>query len=170
MTGSSGTFPQPGTDPERVAVINLLRRIRSSRLGRREIPAATAWQVIGWWEARRIPFNMIVGVAGAISGAAVLCIGLVGELVFGVPFGLPDPPIFAVAAVVLYALGANVCFAGGWMAELIVRRTWPDESDRFGTLSFTLGLVFAVVVTLLPPVVLVGSVALYGLLRAIGAV
>ena len=151
-------------------LISLLRRIRSSRLGRREIAAATAWQVIGWWEARRIPFNLIVGAAGTVSAAAILGIGVVGELAFGIPFGLPDPPIFAVAAVVVYALGANVCFAGGWIAELIVRRAWPDESDRFGTLSFTLGLVFAVVVTLLPPVLLVASVALYGVLRAVGAV
>lgn len=152
-----------------MALINLLRRLRSSRLGRREIPAATAWQVIGWWEARRIPFNVIVGMAGAASGVAILCIAVAGEIFFGVPFGMPDPPIFAVAAVIVYVLGANVCFAGGWIAELIVRRTWPDESDRFGTLSFTLGLAFAVVVTLLPPVLLVAAVALYGLLRAAGA-
>ena len=153
-----------------LSVINLLRRIRSSRLGRREIPAATAWQVIGWWEARRIPFNLIVGMAGAVSGVAILCIAVAGEIFFGVPFGMPDPPILAVAAVVVYALGANVCFAGGWIAELTVRRAWPDESDRFGTLSFTLGLVFAVVVTLLPPILLGASVALYGLLWAVGAV
>lgn len=141
--------------------------MRSSRLGRRENPASSAWQAIGWWEARRIPFNIIVGAAGAVSGIALLAMGLVGELLFNVPFGLPDPPIFAVVAVVFYAVAANVCFTGGWVAELIVRRTWPNESDGFATLSFTLGLGFAVVVTLLPPVIIGGLAVFYGLARAI---
>lgn len=141
--------------------------MRSSRLGRRENPASSAWQAIGWWEARRIPFNIIVGAAGAVSGIALLAMGLVGELLFNVPFGLPDPPIFAVVAVVFYAAAANVCFTGGWVAELIVRRTWPNESDGFATLSFTLGLGFAVVVTLLPPVIIGGLAVFYGLARAI---
>ena len=113
-----------------MSIFNLLRRLRSSRLGRREIPAETVWQVIGWWEARRIPFNVIVGAAGAASGAAIVVMGVLGELLFDAPFGLPDPPIFALVAVVFYAVAANVCFAGGWIAELVVRHTWPDESER----------------------------------------
>ena len=96
--------------------------------------------------------------------------GLVGELLLNMPFGLPDPPIFAVVAVVFYAVAANVCFTGGWVAELIVRRTWPNESDGFATLSFTLGLGFAMVVTLLPPVLIGGLAVFYGLPRAIGMI
>ena len=151
-----------------MSIFNLLRRLRSSRLGRREIPAETVWQVIGWWEARRIPFNVIVGAAGAASGAAIVVMGVLGELLFDAYFGLPDPPIFALVAVVFYAVAANVCFAGGWIAELVVRHTWPDESERLATLSFTLGLAFAVVVTLMPPVIVAALAALYGVARVIG--
>lgn len=143
------------------SIVTLLQRLRVSRLGRRERPASSAWQVIGWWEARRIPFNLIVGVAGVASGTALLGMGLVSELLFDVPMGIPDPPILAIAAIVFYAVAANVCFTGGWMAELVVRRTWPHEAEGVATLSFTLGLVFAVAVTLLPPVI-VGALGILG--------
>ena len=151
-----------------LTAVTLLRRIRSSRLGRRETPASSAWQVIGWWEARRILFNIAVGVTGSAAGAAILGMAVVGELLFAVPFGLPDPPILAIIAVVFYAVAANVCFTGGWVAELIVRRTWPGESEALATLSFTLGLVFAVVVTLLPAVFVAALAVLYSVLRTIG--
>jgi hypothetical protein len=131
-------------------LVNTLRWIRTSALGRRDASAASAWHVIGWWESRRIPFNLIVGAAGILTSGAILVIALVGERLFGVPFGLPDPPIFAILGVVFFAAAANVCYTGGWIAELIVRRAWPDQSDMFGTLTFTLGLPFAVVVTLAP--------------------
>ena len=151
-----------------LSIFRLLQRIRASRLGRREPPASSAWQAIGWWEARRIPFNLIVAATGALSGAALVAIGVAGELLFGIPFGLPDPPFLLFAAVAFYAVGANVCFTGGWVAELVVRRTWPDESDRLATLTFTLGVAFAVVVTLIPPIGTAALLVLYGLARAFG--
>ena len=124
--------------------------------------------MIGWWEARRISFNLIVGLAGAVSGAALAVMALVGELLFDVPIGIPDPPILAVAAIVFYGVAANVCFTGGWIAELIVRRTWPSEAEGLATLSFTLGVVFAVVVTLLPPVIVGGLAILGGVAQMLG--
>jgi len=70
--------------------------------------------------------------------------------------------------VAAFAGGANVCYTGGWLAELIVKRAWPEESRSFGTLAFTLGVPFAIVVTLLPAL-LIGGVALaYGFARWLG--
>lgn len=149
-------------------LVNALRWIRSSALGRRKAPAESAWQVIGWWESRRIPFNLIVGATGIVSSGAILAIALVSERLFGVPFGLPDPPIFAILGVVFFAVAANVCYTGGWMAEVIVRRTWPDQSEMFGTLTFTLGLPFAVVVTLAPAFLIGGLAAAIGFASWLG--
>jgi len=81
---------------------------------------------------------------------------------------MPDPPVIAVVGAVLFVLGANACYTGGWIGELLVRRAWPDQSEQFGTLMFTLGLGFAVVVTLLPAVLIGGMAFLFGLARAMG--
>lgn len=62
----------------------------------------------------------------------------------------------------LYGIAANVFFIGGWLAELIVRKIWPLEADRFATLSFFLGLIFSVALTLTPAIV-VSAAGIFGL-------
>jgi hypothetical protein len=149
-------------------LVGTLRRIRSSSLGRRDSRAESAWQVVRWWEARRIAFNLLVGTAGIITAVIMLTTAAISERLLGEPIGMPDPPIFAVLGAVAFVVGANVCYTGGWVAELLVRRAWPDQSEQFGTLTFTLGLPFAVVVTLLPAA-LVSLVAIgVGLARWFG--
>ncbi len=93
---------------------------------------------------------------------------LISERFLGEPIGMPDPPVIAVVGAVLFVLGANACYTGGWVGELLVKRAWPDQSEQFGTLMFTLGLVFAVVVTLIPAVLISGSAVAFGLARALG--
>ena len=149
-------------------LIRTLRRVRSSALGSRSSPTRSAWQVIAWWEARRIPFNLIVGVTGILTSSVFLTTAFISERLFGVPIGMPDPPIFAVLGVVVFAVGANVCYTGGWIVELIVRRAWPDQSEQFGTLTFTLGLLIAVVVTLVPAGLISGTAVLFALARWLG--
>jgi hypothetical protein len=141
----------------------LLSRIRASDLCHRDTPMPTAWQAIGWWEARRVAFNLIVGSAGTISSVLVGVVGLGSYFLFDSDFGVPDPPLFALFAVVIYAIMANVCYTGEWVAELVIRKAWPDQADRFASLSLALGVVFAVVLTLSPGVV-VGAVGLFGLI------
>lgn len=131
-------------------IIHALQRLRESKLVRRDCPLATMWQVIGWWEARRLIFNIVVGACGVVTCLTVLLIAVVGDSLFGIPLGLPDPPIFALIAVILYGIMANVCYTGGWVVELLVRKAWPQESESFATLAFALGLVFATFLTILP--------------------
>ena len=110
------------------------------------------WAVVGWWEARRIPFNLIVGATGVVTACLILVVALVSERWLGIPIGLPDPPVFVIFGVIAFAVAANVCYTGGWVAEWLVRKAWPTESERIGPISFALGIVFAVVVTLSPSV------------------
>jgi hypothetical protein len=143
-------------------IARLLRAIRSSGMVRRDLTRDTTWAIIGWWEARRIPFNLIVGATGALTSVAIVIMGLAYESLARMPvFFFPDPPLFIIVLVVLYAIAANVCYTGGWIMELLIRHTWPDESPGIGTLSFTLGVVFAVIITLLP-------IPLFALLLALG--
>jgi hypothetical protein len=141
----------------------LVSRIRASSFCQRDTPISTAWQAIGWWETRRVAFNLIIGSAGAISSVLVGVVGLGSYFLFDSDVGVPDPPLFALFAVVIYAIMANVGYTGGWVAELVIRKAWPEQADRFAALSLSLGIVFSVVLTLSPGVV-AGAVGLFGLI------
>ncbi len=113
-----------------------LARLRASLLCARDTPLSSAREIIGWWESRRIPFNLVVGTTGIVSCIVIGIVGLGSSILFNSEFGLPDPPLFAVAGFFIYAIIANIYFTGGWLLELAVRRIWPLEADRFATLSF----------------------------------
>jgi hypothetical protein len=143
---------------------NIFARLRASDLCRRDIPITSAWDTIGWWETRRVPYNLIVGATGVVSCIVVAIVAAGSYFLFDSDFGMPNPPLFAVFAVLLYGIAANICFTGGWLAELIVRKVWPSQVDRFSTLSFSLGLIFSILLTLTPAIVVgaTGGFALAG--------
>ena len=125
-------------------------RLRSSPLFRRESPATTARDAIGWWESRRIPYNLIVGCAGILSCIAAGVVAVISVNLYPNDAGIPDPPIFILFGIILYGIIANILYTGGWVVELLIRKAWPREADRFATLSFASGLVFSVLLTLTP--------------------
>lgn len=142
------------------ALLAQLQRLVSSRFFSRNVTNPGVWQTIGWWEVRRVPYNLLVGAAGVITCAVCFVTALVCEHFLGDPIGLPDPPIFAFFGILAYGIMANVCYTGGWIAELMVQKLWPGQSDSFGRISFFLGLIFSIVLTLVPG----------GLIAAIGTV
>ena len=84
---------------------------------------------------------------------------------FGEPLGLPDPPIVAVLAVLGYGVGANVCFTGGWVVEIIARKIWPEKVGAFAQISFAFGMVFSLLLTLAPAALFTGLLIVRLLLR-----
>jgi hypothetical protein len=142
--------------------VNIFARIRFSTLGRRDIPASTTTEAIGWWETRRIPFNLIVGTGGILTCIIIGIVGLGSWIFWGSVIGMPNSPLLALLGVVLYGFAANVCYTGGWLTELVIRKLWPREADRFATLTFSTGLIFSVVLTLAPGM-LVAAGAVYEL-------
>ena len=133
-----------------------------SAIARREMPVDTAWEAIGWWESRRFAFNIIVGCAGLLSCIVAVVVAIAAAVLFNSDYGLPDPPAFGVIAIAIYAIMANVCYTGGWIAELIVRKAWPLEADKFATRSFSLGLTFSILLSLTPGLV-IGAGGILGL-------
>jgi len=111
------------------------------------------WQLIGWWELRRIPYNLIVGVTGLATVTIMVAVGLICNSRIGVPIGIPDPPIFALLGIAVFAIMANVCFTGGWVVELLLVQAGGLRSSRFGEIAFKLGLLGSVLLTLLPAAV-----------------
>jgi ABC-type branched-subunit amino acid transport system permease subunit len=137
-------------------------RIRESALCERDTSIATAWQALGWWEARRAAFNLIVGSAGIISFVVIGIVGLGSYFLFDSDLGGPESGL-PILAIPVYAVMANICYTGGWVAESVIRKRWPEQADRFATLSLALGIAFSVLLTL-SPAVIVGAAGLFGLI------
>lgn len=117
--------------------------------GRRE--PATPFEIVKWWEWRRPVYNVMVGVTGVVSMVASMWLCTVG---WPAPRGVeqfPDAGGF-VFMIFLYGMGANVCYTGGWICELLVRKIWDVKSERFSHIALAMGLGFSVVLTLLPVV------------------
>jgi hypothetical protein len=129
-------------------------------LFRRARPPERNWDVIAWWESRRIPYNLIVGAAGISSAIIMLITSLVTENFIGEAIGVPGSSLFAIIAVAFYAVMANVCFTGGWVLELLSRRIWGARAEAFGEIAFTWGTLCSVLLTLVPAgiTVLVGAI------------
>ena len=130
----------------------LLGRLVAQRTG---APSYVA--IVLWWEARRVPYNIIVGVTGLISSVVIVAVAFTCESWGGAPIGLPDPPALAVVGVVLYGMLANVCYTGGWITEVLVARLWAIDTSRFGPIAFTLGTAFSVLLTLALAVLVVAA-------------
>lgn len=114
--------------------------------------------------AKGVPYILIVGCAGLCTCTFVALAALASEIIFGRDFGLPDPPIFGIFLILVSAIGANICYTGGWIVELCVAKLWPREADKFATRSFLLGLVLSVLLTLVP-CVLVAGFGIFGLVH-----
>lgn len=114
--------------------------------------------IILWWESRRVPYNLAVGITGLLTsficwGCAVL-VELSGKFEEGL---FPDPPLFVIFFVVLYAVGANVCYTAGWIVECLLHAVGRKDDPFFGPLSFALGTTFSLLLTLAPAILLIGA-------------
>jgi hypothetical protein len=102
--------------------------------------------IIGWWERRRLSYNLAVGATGVFTlGVFAVCSYLPPRSHIGLP----------AFAVLMYAIMANVCYTAGWAIESALHLLWHDEVRPVGPVLFRPGVAFAVGLTLLPSVVAV---------------
>jgi hypothetical protein len=99
----------------------------------RPVPAATPQEVIGWWERRRLYYNLIIFVWAAILICVLIAVGR-ERISWG-----------AIASILLiylllFQLPANIFYTGGWIAELIVKKALRLSSARFGPFALGLGI------------------------------
>lgn len=114
---------------------------------------ADPWARIGWWETRRVSYNLIVGATGIVSAAAMVTAASLSEQLGGEPVGMPDPPFLIPFGIVAFAAGANLAYTGGWIAELLFHRVWNTPSRAFAPMAFVCGVLFSVALTLAPALV-----------------
>lgn len=99
--------------------------------------------ILGWWERRRLPYNIIVGVSGVVS------IG-VGTFLTWLPPGgefLGLPPW---QPVVVFAVLANFFYTLGPTLEILVDKLWGRKVLPIGPALYRMGLTFSVGLTFLP--------------------
>jgi len=111
----------------------------------------TTWlRVIGWWELRRIPFNVAIGSYGIVCFIVFLwAIGTSGHL---------QPGEDAVEPIALLAapFGINALYSLGWLVEVPARLLVPDLTPRFGPLLLKLGMGLGLALVSLPPTLWAG--------------
>jgi len=79
----------------------------------------TAWQIICWWELRRLLYNAVLFAIGIASIFAMEW--LMGQVI---PLGEDAiEPLGLAVGVVVYGIMANLCYTSGWIVELGMRRT-----------------------------------------------
>jgi hypothetical protein len=131
-------------------LVALAYKILALRLFTRREDITSKAEIIKWWELRRIPFNIAVGVTGILTCAILSTVDAIAENRLGEPLAFPSSPIGAILAIIGYAIAANVCFACGWLTEIIVRKIWQEHAGKFAQISFSLGLLFSILLTLMP--------------------
>jgi hypothetical protein len=92
------------------------------------------WRVIGWWEVRRIPFNIVIGVYG------VLCLLIFFWAILTSGELRPGEDAVEPIALIFAPLGINVLYTLGWLVEVPARLIQPSLSPRFGPFLLMAGL------------------------------
>lgn len=116
-------------------------------------------EIIAWWEIRRVPYNLIIGITAVFSLALfLLLITAVGELKPGED--AVEPMALMAAAVIM-----NLCYTAGWVVELVLMAIRRHDA-RMGPLLFKAGTAFSLVVAVIPSAFW-GVVALLKLARVI---
>ncbi|MBW7932313.1 MAG: hypothetical protein H3C62_01615 [Gemmatimonadaceae bacterium] len=111
------------------------------------------FDVIWWWERRRLTFNVCVGTAGLATLGSMLLLHPMGVRLF------LEPGIYA--AVALYGVAANACFTAGWAVDLVLRKQLGIRAPDIAPALLRYGFVFSVGLTLLPiPVMFAVRVAM----------
>ena len=94
------------------------------------------WDIILWWEARRLPYNIIMLFVGLLS----FCISY-----------MTIPLVYIIIALLL-----NAVYTIGWVFELLVIRQLKNENikakyPRYALVSYlTLSILFVLVISVYP--------------------
>ena len=136
-----------------VPALLIALRKRIDDRSHRDIRQYSWLEIIEWWESRRVFYNLVLILVGMAGVFLMLLCGALAEPLVGEAIGIPDPPIFMFVGIIVYGFLVNVCYTGGWIAELFLSRLKPDSNtNAFGVRAFRLGVSFSILVTLFPAV------------------
>ena len=120
----------------------------------------TTGAIIGWWEKRRLAYNLAVGAAGSVS---FVVMSVVDSIIKGSPHLVPWP------FVVLFGLGANVMYCLGPTIEILVDKIWGRTVLPAGPSLYRMGLTFSVGLALFPTLIMMISLVGWFMAGLLGA-
>ena len=104
----------------------------------------TGWEIIRWWELRRLPYNAILFVIGIASIFAM------EYFVQKAPSADGAPMLETGLTIFFYGFVANVCYTLGWIVELAGRQTEEVLARTRAKRHFWLGLWLSCLLTSSP--------------------
>lgn len=111
--------------------MTLLRRLLARPCG-----PQTAGGIITWWEGRRIYFNAIL--LAAITVAAIVSGATNGE---GIKTRLLIAALTFFTSIFFLLFPANIGYAGGWIADLLIKKGLRLNVTGFGPWALGIGTV-----------------------------
>lgn len=102
--------------------------------------SATRREIFGWWESRRLTFNLWVGFVGVFTWLSVLIAGS-AAVKPGVDF---EEPLAMIIGPFFYAIMANICYTAGPFFDMIFYK----KSPRVALLR--IGFWFSLLLTAIP--------------------
>jgi hypothetical protein len=124
-------------------------------------PAArSTGAIIGWWEKRRLAYNLAVGAAGSISYIVIS----IGDSILR-----SDPQLVPWQFVVMFGLGANVMYLLGPALEILIDKIWGRTVLPAGPSLYRMGLTFSVGLALFPSLIMMISLVGWFIAGVIGA-
>jgi hypothetical protein len=110
----------------------------------------STWDIIFWWEARRIPYNVIVGTVGVLSLLLFYLFSAHEPIENGEDIGEP-------ITILLAPLVINICYTAGWIVEgffpAIYLDSFFEERQALGSRLLRFGLQLSLVIVFLPTTV-----------------
>ena len=108
------------------------------------------FQIIIWWEIRRVLYNFIVWITGLIS----LFISEFCYLRIRKETLEPSEDFAEPFAILLFALLCNICYTFGWITEI-----FAEKSTSYAPKMFKFGLFFTLFWVSLPAIIhLIGTI------------
>jgi len=98
----------------------------------RPLSSATVGQIILWWEARRLYYNVIIFTWAFLWGLLTQLRGSRDWV---------SSPLPILTYIFGVQLPANVFYTGGWIADLIIKKVFGLASPAFGPWAFGAGTV-----------------------------
>ena len=106
----------------------------------------TKWEIIRWWEIRRLVYNAILFAIGILSILGMEW--LMGKVI---PVGEDAiEPLALAVGVLVYAILANIAYTLGWIVELSTRTGDGTAARSRSKKLFPAGLWFSSLVTTSP--------------------
>ncbi len=122
---------------------------------RQQFRAVSFEDIFNWWEQRRIAYNVIVGVVGLVGSF------LLFQFANHRNASSRDILLAMSLGALAYGVGANVCYTAGQAVEFLAFKYSKFDSNKLGSLSFSLGVAFSMILTFAIPLGLIAIINLF---------